>query len=487
MSLLFFSLTVSTIHECFAPEIIPSCESWTLRLRTVPERVCWIVAGFGGYRAGLLDSCGLWRLSTAFVRCYLERTKSEAYILVSRVVISSGQKTLNCRVLNSIYMCFCRMCIGPAFLDMQPLWMVVHFLRFAHLISAQLSSAQLSSSQLSSSQLGSARLSSAQLISASLISSQCLSSSLIPSQCPFPSCTLVEAYPLSTEPPTHRSRDHRKARAAIHDHVMAGDDQFFDDVERWRKLFETNPLYAARDLATKFAPWYDSISEDDASLKERPSSTRSIRSKRRRTLRGVSDGLGADVLLLCTLATTATRLHQLDEERLVPRLREWWRTVEHPAALKEATAVLGKSFPWTLPKDTGEDSFTTKEGEKAFPTNQSEDTSISQGDKAPSTDQVEDTFSIRQDDTSFSTNQGEVRVTRLDFKLHDLLEFLAEKNTGNQDISYSFQCPWNGNPQFAEMDQGAFEEAGFKVELSLELGSQWCDYIYEKRRMEGVP
>jgi hypothetical protein len=178
VSLLFFFLTVSTIHQWFAPETIPSCESWTLRLRTVPERVCWIVAGFGCYRAGLLDSCGFWRLSTAFVRCYLKRTKSEAYILVSRVIISTGQKPLNCRVLNSIYICFCRTCMGPAFLDMQPLWMLVHFLRFAHLSSARLSSSPLLSSLLSASHLHSSLLSASHLHS-SLLSASHLHSSLL--------------------------------------------------------------------------------------------------------------------------------------------------------------------------------------------------------------------------------------------------------------------------------------------------------------------
>jgi hypothetical protein len=321
----------------------------------------------------------------------------------------------------------------------------------------------------------------------SLHSAHLHSSSLIPSQCFSSSLTLVEAYPLSTEPPTHRSRNHRKARVAIRDHVMAGDDWFFDELERRRKLFRTHPAYAAGDLATKFTIWDDLINEDDASLRKRPSATRSTRSQKRRKLRAVLDSLGPEVLLLCTLATTAKRLLSVDEQPLVPRLRKWWRTVEHPAALKKATAELGRSFPRTFTKDTSEDNFTTKEGEKAFSTNQSEDASTSQGDRALSTNQVEDTFSIPQDDDHFSTNKGEVRVTVLDFKLHDLLEFLAEKNTGNQNISYSFQCPWNGKPQVAEMDRGVFEKAGFKVELSLELGSQWCDYIYRKRRREGVP
>jgi hypothetical protein len=404
--------------------------------------------------------------------------------------MGSGQKPLNYRVLSNIYIFLSnvhRACISryAATFDVR----LVHFLRSAPLSSgsAQVQLRLGSGSAQARLRLSSALLSSSQLISASLISSQRFSSSLIPSQCPSSSCTVVEAYPFSIEPPTQRSCDHRKVVAAIHDHVMAGDDWFFEELERWRKLFETNPLYAMGDLATKFTPWDNSINEDDASLRKRPSASRSVRSRRRRKLRAVLDGLGAEVLLLCTLATTATSLQYVDEEHLVPLLEEWWRTVEHPAALKKAVAELGRSFPRTFRKDTGEDNCTTKEGEKTFSPNQSEDTTTSQGDKASSTNQVEDTFSIGQDDNPLSTSEGEVRVTVLDFKLHELLEFLAEKNTGNQDISYSFQCPWNGKPQFAKMDRGAFEEADFKVEFSLELGSQWCDYIYRKRRMEGVP
>jgi hypothetical protein len=256
----------------------------------------------------------------------------------------------------------------------------------------------------------------------------------------------------------------------MRDHVTTGDDWFFDELERWRKLFETNPSYATGELSTKFKQWDELINEDDTSLKERPSASRSLRSRKRRKLRAVLNDLGSEVLLLCTLATTVTRLQSVNEEHLVPRLKEWWRTVQHPVALKKATAELEEPFPRTFSKDTNEYHGSTKEGERSCTAKQSEGI-----------------FSVSQDENPLPKNQGEDRVTIVDFKLHDLLEFLTTKNMGNQDVSYQFICPWNGKPQFAEMGKGAFEAASLKMEFSVELGSQWCDYLYLKRRTEGVP
>lgn len=213
-----------------------------------------------------------------------------------------------------------------------------------------------------------------------------------------------------------------------------GDDLFFTEIERWRSLFERNPFYAKSDIKKKFKPWDELINEDDMSLNKRPSASRSLRSRKRRKLRAILDSLGAEVLLLCTLATTITRLHFLNEEHLVPRLETWWNSVEHPAALKEVTTSLGDSFP------------------KIFP-----------------------------------SQRDHVKVTTVDFKLGDLLSFLEAMSIGDREISCRMTLPWDGQPPFVNIDQGTFRDAGFKVQLSAELGSLWVDYLYRNRRTEGLP
>lgn len=258
------------------------------------------------------------------------------------------------------------------------------------------------------------------------------------------------------------------AHATMCDASISGDDWFFDGLDRWRKLFVTNPSYATTELRKKFEPWNDLINENDKSLEKRPSASRSLRSRKRRKLRAVLKELGPEVLLLCTLATTMTRLQFVNEEHLVPRLMQWWSTVEHPAALEEATAELERYFPLTFSRGACEHHSSTGTGERAG--------TRSEGD-----------LKMRQDENMLAAQQDQNRVTIVDFKLHDLLAFLSTKNVDNQDFTYKLVCPWNGKSQFAEMDKGGFEAAGLKMEFSVELGSQWCRYLYLKRRMEGDP
>ena len=77
------------------------------------------------------------------------------------------------------------------------------------------------------------------------------------------------------------------------------------------------------------------LQEDEASLAQRSKQHRSSRLRARTLLIDVFEGLGAEVFLLCTLATTITKLSTITHSDLFPKLRAWWKTAEHPHGLTE--------------------------------------------------------------------------------------------------------------------------------------------------------
>ncbi|KAK3612806.1 hypothetical protein LTR22_028452 [Elasticomyces elasticus] len=239
---------------------------------------------------------------------------------------------------------------------------------------------------------------------------------------------------------------------------MSKDDWFYEEVERRRMLFETNPSYARTDLIKKFQPWANLLCEDDESLRKKPSSSRSVRARQRRKARAILANLGPQVLLVCTLATNVTQLHSLEEEHLIPQLENWWVEAVHPKGLELATVELEHSFA------------------RSFEQQQRD---VPKSDNIRLICDKRHAASVEGPRPSFKSLEKEDKTTIVEFKLEDMFRFLAEKDREDKGNSYQMVCPWRGQPPFANIRKGSFEEASFKIELSVELSSQWFRYIRE--------
>jgi len=90
----------------------------------------------------------------------------------------------------------------------------------------------------------------------------------------------------------------------------------------------------------------------------------------------------------------------------------------------------------------------------------------------------------REDDISTSNTYHatnvDTRVAVVEFRLTTLLEFLKMMDSADPAVLYRMKCMYSGEPPVAEMDQGPFAQAGFKVELSLELASLFVRFQREE-------
>lgn len=110
---------------------------------------------------------------------------------------------------------------------------------------------------------------------------------------------------------------------------------FIEELESERTTFddEIHPLpkyqYKAFELCC------DLLREDGTSMAQRSDQHRSSRLRVRTLFTDVFVGLGAEVFLLCTLATSITKLSTISHRDLFSQLRAWWKSASHPCGLTE--------------------------------------------------------------------------------------------------------------------------------------------------------
>lgn len=100
----------------------------------------------------------------------------------------------------------------------------------------------------------------------------------------------------------------------------------------WKNFDESTRALTAKQ-SKAFDVWCDLLREGDVQLKKRSKERRSKRLRARALSERVFMELGPEVFLLCTLATSITKLAENPRENLVPDLRKWWATVPHPQGL----------------------------------------------------------------------------------------------------------------------------------------------------------
>lgn len=110
---------------------------------------------------------------------------------------------------------------------------------------------------------------------------------------------------------------------------------FIEQLEAERVTFDDDTHSLPKYQKDAFESCCQLLQEDGASLAQRSKQHRSSRLRARTLLIDVFDGFGAEVFLLCTLATTITRLFTITHKDLFPMLRTWWKTAEHPHGLRE--------------------------------------------------------------------------------------------------------------------------------------------------------
>ncbi len=110
---------------------------------------------------------------------------------------------------------------------------------------------------------------------------------------------------------------------------------FFERLEMERATFDDEAHPLPKYQKDAFESCCKLLQEDAASLAQRSKQHRSSRLRARTLLIDVFNGLGTEVFLLCTLATTITKLSTITHSDLFPKLRAWWKTAEHPHGLTE--------------------------------------------------------------------------------------------------------------------------------------------------------
>ena|SRR2546423_4499451 len=79
-------------------------------------------------------------------------------------------------------------------------------------------------------------------------------------------------------------------------------------------------------------------------ISSRSRSRRSVRSRARELLEDIFSDLGAEVLLLCTLAISITKLSKLhSNDDLTQDVLRWWSTVQRPEGLTETASQIWKA------------------------------------------------------------------------------------------------------------------------------------------------
>ncbi|KAH7063260.1 hypothetical protein B0J12DRAFT_164270 [Macrophomina phaseolina] len=263
---------------------------------------------------------------------------------------------------------------------------------------------------------------------------------------------------------------------------MSKNDWFYTVLEKERKTFEDGAYTLPSRLEKNFSRWNNLLREDETSLMKRSSARRSIRGRARILLGDVYKALGSEVLVLCTLATSVTKLATVNPKGFLPDLRKWWNKVSHPQALTNIANNLCRTysihtlFASSQNATPGQASHTT-ETPSVQMHDRSAEVQIQEVLPPRDTNQMLDASSTSENSASESGG------TVLDFEFKDLLGFLQRKEaaTASSEMLHMV-CPWEGLPlPSIEIRLGSCAGFGAKVEFSHELSIEFIQYMLASR------
>ena len=251
-------------------------------------------------------------------------------------------------------------------------------------------------------------------------------------------------------------------------------------LEESRKAFEEGRYLSHDRMKVAFKRWNDLILEDEASLLRRSSARRSIRRRARALLRDIYQAQGPDVFLLCTLATSATRLATVDPKGITTSVEGWWNTVVHPNSLSAAARrICGEFSIRDRLKVDGDSSQYIQQ--TAFESSRQASSDVT---SQTITEEALQPSDMRQ--SSVRINTGNMTATELDqtvqeFDLVELLGFLQQQTVASPARKkLRMVCPWNGIPlPSVEIDLGAGMVA--KTEFSQGFIVNFIKYMLASR------
>jgi len=114
------------------------------------------------------------------------------------------------------------------------------------------------------------------------------------------------------------------------------EDEFVKQVENIEAIFDDDICSLDEDQHNAFQSCCGLFQEEAASLEKRSTAQRYRILRVRKLLQQVFLHLGAEVFLLCTLATSITTLSKLDRIKLLPKLRRSWKRATTKIGLTQA-------------------------------------------------------------------------------------------------------------------------------------------------------
>jgi len=113
------------------------------------------------------------------------------------------------------------------------------------------------------------------------------------------------------------------------------DESIIEQFETERQNFSESACPLLPKQSDGFDAWCNLLQESATSLVKRSRQHRSRRLRARTLLGNVFSKLGPEVFLLCTLATTISKLAETRREDFVTKLQIWWTKASHPQGLTQ--------------------------------------------------------------------------------------------------------------------------------------------------------
>lgn len=116
-------------------------------------------------------------------------------------------------------------------------------------------------------------------------------------------------------------------------------DLFIKPFEEEREKYSRGHHEPTTHQLNRFSIYCELLRQDPELLNDKKSSTRSRKKITRENLLKISR-LSSSVFTLCCFLVVTTELGSKSYLEIIPKLRDWWRSVKHPKALADKARVL---------------------------------------------------------------------------------------------------------------------------------------------------
>ena len=116
-------------------------------------------------------------------------------------------------------------------------------------------------------------------------------------------------------------------------------DPFIKPFEEERQKYSTGHHEPKTHQLNRFSIYCDLLRQDPELINDKTSSTRSRKKTTRENLLKISR-LSSSIFALCCFLVVTTELSSKSYLEIIPKLRDWWRSVKHPKALADKARVL---------------------------------------------------------------------------------------------------------------------------------------------------